>query len=101
MEEKDYEVFMDDRTVVTNRLLIDLLLCMKHHHVQDWVGDAPMQEIFEIIKNWSPREISINEKFKELMDNLLGNEMVCKLAGKRLEEFHEAASSDKMIWGYR
>ena len=104
MEKQDYDIFMDDRTVVTNRCLIDLLLCLQHEDPATWVEggkEMTMGQIIQIKIDWMKRQASIFHQYREMLTDNLGDDKIVELIGERMTEFHEADSSDKMKWGYR
>ena len=101
MEEKDIEVFLDDRTVVTNRLLVDLLLCLRHHKIQDWVPNITLDQVVKIASDWNAREAKINFELSELLISLLGEDVRDDLVCTRLDQLNKSQTSEEVKWGYR
>ena len=101
MVDKDIEAFLDDRTVVTNRLLIDLLLCLRHHKIQDWVPNITLDQVVKIASEWNDREAKINYELSELLVSLLGEEVRDDLVITRLDQLNQSKTSEEVKWGYR
>ena len=95
------EAYLDDRTVVTNRLLIDLLLCLKHRSIGHLASEVSLEHIMRGLQTWAQREEVISDKLEDLVTGLFGEDIRNDLLESRLKELRESTASTQVSWGYK